>query len=223
MQNRLHVVIGGYGRVGRYLARMLEFEGHTVSVIDQDPLVFDCDEGEEIMGQKFVGPVFDRDVLEDAGIRDADCFAAVTSGDNSNIVAARTAQGVLPRAARHRAHLRPAPRRDLPRSGHLDDRLGDVDEHAAARHGHAPRPAQRVPVRQRRGRDDGGRAAGGARRQDRRRSRRCRARSRSRPSCAPAGRSCRSEGSTFEKDDILFVNVLRESADKLERLLGLKE
>ena len=41
MQNRLHVVIGGYGRVGRYLARMLEFEGHSVSVIDQDPLVFE--------------------------------------------------------------------------------------------------------------------------------------------------------------------------------------
>ena len=30
----MHVVIGGYGRVGRYLARMLEFEGHSVSVID---------------------------------------------------------------------------------------------------------------------------------------------------------------------------------------------
>ena len=90
--HRLRVVIGGYGRVGRYLARMLEFEGHTVSVIDQDPLVFDCDPSEEIMGQKFIGPVFDRDVLEDAGIRDADCFAAVTSGDNSNIVAARTAK-----------------------------------------------------------------------------------------------------------------------------------
>ncbi len=36
--------------------------------------------------------MFDRDVLEDAGIKDADCFAAVTSGDNSNIVAARTAR-----------------------------------------------------------------------------------------------------------------------------------
>ncbi len=95
MQNRLHVVIGGYGRVGRYLASMLEYEGHSVSVIDLDPLVFEVDPGEEIMGQKFVGPVFDRDVLEEAGIRDADCFAAVTSGDNSNIVAARIAKEVF--------------------------------------------------------------------------------------------------------------------------------
>src|SRR5512137_1097269 len=94
MQNRLHVVIGGYGRVGRYLSSMLEYEGHTVSVIDQDPLVFECEDVDEILGQKFVGPVFDRDVLEDAGIEDADCFAAVTSGDNSNIVAARTAKEV---------------------------------------------------------------------------------------------------------------------------------
>ena len=68
---RLHVVIGGYGRVGRYLARMLEFEGHTVSVIDKDPLEFESEDAEEIMGQKFVGAVFDRDVLEDAISRGA--------------------------------------------------------------------------------------------------------------------------------------------------------
>ena len=30
-------------------------------------------------------------------------------------------------------------------------------------------------------------------------------------------------GLVFEKDDVLFINVLRESAGKLERLLGLKE
>ena len=50
--HRLHVVIGGYGRVGRYLARMLEFEGHTVSVIDQDPLVFECEEEDEILRRR---------------------------------------------------------------------------------------------------------------------------------------------------------------------------
>ena len=61
--HRLHVVIGGYGRVGRYLARMLEFEGHSVSVIDQNQRVFGCEEAEAIMGQKLVGPVFDRDIL----------------------------------------------------------------------------------------------------------------------------------------------------------------
>lgn len=92
MKHRQRIVIGGYGRVGRYLARMLEFEGHWVSVIDQDPLVFEEDEAESLVGTHHIGPVFDRDVLEAAGIRDADCFAAVTSGDNSNIVAARTAK-----------------------------------------------------------------------------------------------------------------------------------
>ncbi|TLM99154.1 MAG: TrkA family potassium uptake protein [Actinobacteria bacterium] len=86
----MHVVIGGYGRVGRYLAKMLEFEGHTVAVIDQDPLVFE--EEDDVVGAKLVGPVFDRDLLEEAGIERADVFAAVTSGDNSNIVAARTAK-----------------------------------------------------------------------------------------------------------------------------------
>ncbi len=193
MQNRLHVVIGGYGRVGRYLARMLEFEGHTVSVIDQDPLVFECAEGEEIMGQKFVGPVFDRDVLEDAGIRDADCFAAVTSRRQQQHRRGSHRARALPRAARHRTHLRPAPRRDLPRPRHLDGRLGDVDELAAARHDHAPGPAQRVPVRQRRSRDGGDRAAGHPRRQDRRRTDTCPARSRSLRSSEAAAPSCRSK------------------------------
>jgi trk system potassium uptake protein TrkA len=90
--HHLHVVIGGYGRVGRYLARRLEFEGHSVSVIDCDPLVFEDEEAEELMGAKHIGPIFDRDVLEAAGIEDADCFVAVASGDNSNVVAARTAR-----------------------------------------------------------------------------------------------------------------------------------
>jgi len=91
MQHRMHVVIGGYGRVGRYLAHMLEYEGHSVSVIDHDVYAFEELET-DIMGPKFDGEVFDRDVLEKAGIKRADCFAAVTSGDNSNIVAARIAK-----------------------------------------------------------------------------------------------------------------------------------
>lgn len=87
----MHVVIGGYGRVGRYLAHMLEGAGHTIAVVDHNPSAFD-EFGDDIRGRKLAGPVFDRGTLLKAGIEKADAFAAVTSGDNSNIVAARVAR-----------------------------------------------------------------------------------------------------------------------------------
>jgi trk system potassium uptake protein TrkA len=86
----MHAVIGGYGRVGKYLAHMLEQQGHTVSAIDHAPGAFE--EIGEISGQKLVGPVYDRGTLVAAGIEKAGCFAAVTAGDNSNILAARIAK-----------------------------------------------------------------------------------------------------------------------------------
>jgi trk system potassium uptake protein TrkA len=86
----MHVVIGGYGRVGRYLAHELESLGHTIAVVDRNPEVFEEFEG--INGLRLTGEVFDRDTLIKAGIQRADAFAAVTSGDNSNIVAARVAR-----------------------------------------------------------------------------------------------------------------------------------
>lgn len=86
----MHVVIGGYGRVGRYLAHELEARGHTVAVIDRQPDVYEEFEG--IMGLRLTGEVFDRDTLIKAGIKRADAFAACTSGDNSNILAARIAR-----------------------------------------------------------------------------------------------------------------------------------
>lgn len=87
----MHVVIGGYGRVGRFLAHMLERDGHTVAVIDRNAEVFE-EYGQEIRGRKLTGAVFDRATLIKAGIEKADCFVAVTSGDNSNIVSARVAR-----------------------------------------------------------------------------------------------------------------------------------
>lgn len=87
----MHVIIGGYGRVGRNLAHVLEERGHTVTVIDKNPRVF-VEHGEEIRGRKLTGEVFDRDTLLKAGIERADAFAAVTAGDNSNIVSARIAR-----------------------------------------------------------------------------------------------------------------------------------
>jgi len=87
----MHVVIGGYGRVGRYLASMLEARGHTVAVIDRNEKAF-AGAGSDIRGRRISGEVFDRDTLVKAGIERADAYAAVTSGDNSNIVSARIAR-----------------------------------------------------------------------------------------------------------------------------------
>ena len=87
----MHVVIAGCGRVGSDLTVSLSKQGHTVSVIDKNPHAFErLPPGFE--GQTLVGIVFDRDILEAAGIREAGAFVAVTNGDNSNIVSARIAR-----------------------------------------------------------------------------------------------------------------------------------
>ena len=81
----------GCGRVGSTLARSLEDRNHTVSVIDVEPDSFRR-LGPDFNGDKVTGVGFDQGVLEKAGIRRADAFAAVSSGDNSNIIAARVAR-----------------------------------------------------------------------------------------------------------------------------------
>ncbi|MFZ2502664.1 MAG: TrkA family potassium uptake protein [Nocardioides sp.] len=87
----MHVVIMGCGRVGSTLARSLEKRNHTVSVIDSDPAAFRR-LGGDFNGDTITGYGFDRDVMAKAGIERADAFAAVSSGDNSNIIAARVAR-----------------------------------------------------------------------------------------------------------------------------------
>jgi trk system potassium uptake protein TrkA len=87
----MHVVIVGCGRVGSGLARIIEDEGHSVAVVDKNPTAFRrLHEG--FGGQQVIGVGFDRDRLEAAGIREAVAVAAVTSGDNSNILTARVAR-----------------------------------------------------------------------------------------------------------------------------------
>lgn len=81
----------GCGRVGATLAHNLEDLGHSVAVIDQDAAAFRR-LGTTFSGTSVVGVGFDREVLERAGIAQADAFAAVSSGDNSNILAARVAR-----------------------------------------------------------------------------------------------------------------------------------
>jgi trk/ktr system potassium uptake protein len=87
----VHIVIMGCGRVGSSIAHTLEDQGHSVAVIDQDPEAFrKLRSG--FKGTKVTGVGFDRDVLAEAGIERADAFAAVSSGDNSNVIAARVAR-----------------------------------------------------------------------------------------------------------------------------------
>lgn len=87
----MHIVIMGCGRVGSTLAHILEDQGHSVAVIDQDAEAFrKLRPG--FHGGKVTGIGFDRDVLVQAGIEKADAFAAVSSGDNSNVIAARVAR-----------------------------------------------------------------------------------------------------------------------------------
>ena len=81
----------GCGRVGSTLARSLEDRNHTVSIIDSEPDAFRR-LGPAFNGDRVTGYGFDQEVLEKAGIRRADAFAAVSSGDNSNIIAARVAR-----------------------------------------------------------------------------------------------------------------------------------
>ena len=87
----MHVVVVGCGRVGSGLGMSLTREGHSVAILDRNPRAFrrlpdDWD------GQRINGSGFDRDDLERAGATRADALAAVTSGDNTNILTVRIAR-----------------------------------------------------------------------------------------------------------------------------------
>lgn len=81
----------GCGRVGATLAASLENRGHSVAVIDQNPDAFRRLDA-EFAGKRVTGMGFDRHTLVQAGIEDAYAFAAVSDGDNSNILSARVAR-----------------------------------------------------------------------------------------------------------------------------------
>lgn len=89
----MRVIIMGCGRVGEQVSRRLDEKGHQVSVIH------DADEVIERLGPRFHGKVvigvgFDRDVLLQAGIENADAFAATSPSDNANIVASQIARNI---------------------------------------------------------------------------------------------------------------------------------
>ena len=90
----MKVIIMGCGRVGVQLARLLVDEGHLVVVIDCDTNALASLEP-NIKVQKILGIGFDRNVLVKAGIESADAFAADSSSDNANILAARIARNIF--------------------------------------------------------------------------------------------------------------------------------
>jgi trk system potassium uptake protein TrkA len=87
----VHVVVVGCGRVGSGLASSLTVAGHTVAVIDRRSAAFNR-LSPDFTGKRLTGIGFDREVLKEAGIEGATAVAAVTNGDNSNILIARVAR-----------------------------------------------------------------------------------------------------------------------------------
>lgn len=87
----MNIVVVGCGRVGSQLATLLSVEGHNVVVIDRDEEAFRR-LGSTFNGVTVKGLGFDEEALEEAGLRDADAFAAVTDLDNTNLMACEVAR-----------------------------------------------------------------------------------------------------------------------------------
>lgn len=90
----MNILIVGCGRVGAELARLMALDGAAVTVIDQNAEAFSRLD-ERISVQTIVGDGTDMETLKRAGIEEADGFAAVTNGDNRNIMAAQIAQRIF--------------------------------------------------------------------------------------------------------------------------------
>jgi trk system potassium uptake protein len=90
----MRIVIMGCGRLGAYLARHLDSEGHDVTVVDRSSDSF-ARLGSEFHGTMVLGTGIDEDVMRRAGIEKADAFVAVSNGDNTNAMAAEIAKLVF--------------------------------------------------------------------------------------------------------------------------------
>ena len=125
----------GCGRVGSSVADGLSRIGHDVAVIDSDVTAFSRLSA-EFAGERVLGLGFDRDVLLKAGIEGADAFAAVSSGDNSNIISARLARETFG-VRRVVARIYDAKRADgLRAARHSDHRHRAVDHRPTAARAH---------------------------------------------------------------------------------------
>lgn len=90
----MNIVILGCGRVGATLALQLEEAGNSITVIDSRNDAF-ARLGNKFRGNKVLGNGVDEEVLRRAGIERADAFAAVTNGDNRNIMASQIAKEIF--------------------------------------------------------------------------------------------------------------------------------
>jgi len=90
----MKIIVMGCGRVGEQVSLLMEQDGHEVTVIDSDADALRR-LGPKFKGRKIKGVGFDHSVLVEAGIRTADAFAATSSSDNVNIVAARIARNIF--------------------------------------------------------------------------------------------------------------------------------
>lgn len=90
----MKVIVMGCGRVGEQVSRLMQDDGHQVVIIDRDPAAL-ARLGPAFKGRTVRGVGFDRKVLIEAGIEQADAFAAASSSDNANIVAARIARSIF--------------------------------------------------------------------------------------------------------------------------------
>ena len=90
----MKVVIMGCGRVGARLARLLDADGHTVTILDTDAYSFRR-LPREFGGTALTGNGLDEEALKRAGIEETDAFVAVTQGDNRNIMASQIAKHIF--------------------------------------------------------------------------------------------------------------------------------
>jgi trk system potassium uptake protein TrkA len=87
----MYVIILGSGRVGSAISQALLLRGHSVAVVDRDPDSLSRLGGDDFQGDFYVGEGLDSDLLERAGIAEADAFMACTDDDNTNLVIAQVA------------------------------------------------------------------------------------------------------------------------------------
>ncbi|HDZ36381.1 MAG TPA: TrkA family potassium uptake protein [Thermococcus sp.] len=92
----MFVVIMGAGRVGYLVAKMLEEDGHDVTIIERDKA-----RAKElsilINGLVIEGDATDPKTLEEANIKQADAFAALTGKDDANLLACILAKHLNPK------------------------------------------------------------------------------------------------------------------------------
>lgn len=87
----MKIIVVGCGRVGSSVAARFCEEGHDVTIIDKNPVALERMNGNPCV-KMIVGTGIDCDVLESAGIKEADVLLTVTNGDNTNIMVAQIAQ-----------------------------------------------------------------------------------------------------------------------------------